>query len=147
MKKKVFLFSVMVLFCAGLFAQTPILGEWVTVDDATGEQWAVVTIYQADNHLYYGKITTVLFQTDDPELLLCTRCRGEDHRRPMEGLTIIRDMKLTDGELRGGHVLDPNNGKFYYGKIYLNKDGNLVLRGSLDKAGFLGRSQTWLRKK
>ena len=26
------------------------------------------------------------------------------------------------------------------------KDGKLVLRGSLDKRGFLGRNQTWIRK-
>lgn len=71
---------------ACLWAQTPIVGEWVTVDDATGEQKSVVRIYQADN------------------------------------------------------------GKFYYAKVYL-KDGKLILRGSLDKAGLLGRSQTWLPKK
>ena len=146
MRRFVFL-SLLAFSCACLSAQTPILGEWVTVDDATGEQWAVVTISRANNGLYYGTITTVLYQTDNPEELLCTQCKGEDHRRPMEGLTIIRDMKLQDGELRSGHVLDPNNGKFYYGKIYLDKQGNLVLRGSLDKAGFFGRSQTWLRKK
>ena len=34
----------------------------------------------------------------------------------------------------------------YYGKICL-ENGNLVLRGSLDKRGFLGRNQTWLRVK
>ena len=144
---KRFLFYVIAaLSSACLSAQTPILGEWVTVDDATGEQWAVVTISKASNGLYYGTITTILFQTDNPELLLCTQCKGEDYRKPFEGLTIIRDMKLHDGELRGGHVLDPNNGKFYYGKIYLDKQGHLVLRGSLDKAGILGRSQTWLRR-
>lgn len=147
MKKKAFLFSVMALISACVVAQTPILGEWVTVDDATGEQWSVVTIYQGTNGLYYGDITDILYQTNDPEQLICTQCKGEDHRKPFRGLTIIRDMKLVDGELRGGHVLDPNNGKFYYGKIYLNKEGNLVLRGSLDKAGILGRSQTWLRNK
>lgn len=144
--KKVFFSSVLALMSACLFAQTPILGEWVTVDDATGEQWSVVTIYQGTNGLYYGDITSILYQTDNPEELICTQCKGEDHRKPFKGLTIIRDMKLKDGELRGGHVLDPNNGKFYYGKIYLDKNGNLVLRGSLDKAGILGRSQTWLRK-
>jgi len=42
--------------------------------------------------------------------------------------------------------LDPNNGKFYYARLYI-KDGDLVLRGSLDKRGFLGRNQTWLRAK
>jgi uncharacterized protein (DUF2147 family) len=61
------------------------------------------------------------------------------------GLTIIRDMQLEKGELRGGKVLDPDKGKFYYAKVYI-KDGKLILRGSLDKAGLLGRSQTWLPK-
>ena len=60
-------------------------------------------------------------------------------------LTIIRDMQLVGDELKNGKVLDPDNGKLYYAKIYL-KDGKLVLRGSLDKAGLLGRSQTWIRK-
>jgi uncharacterized protein (DUF2147 family) len=54
-------------------------------------------------------------------------------------------MQLVDGELRGGKVLDPENGKFYYAKIYL-ENGKLILRGSLDKRGLLGRSQTWIRK-
>jgi uncharacterized protein (DUF2147 family) len=47
--------------------------------------------------------------------------------------------------LKGGKVLDPESGKFYYGKIY-PKNGKLVLRGSIDKRGFFGRNQTWIRK-
>ena len=27
------------------------------------------------------------------------------------------------------------------------KDGKLILRGSIDKRGFIGRNQTWIRKK
>ena len=57
---------------------------------------------------------------------------------------IIRQMKAIDGELREGHVLDPESGNIYYGKIYL-KEGRLVLRGSLDKRGWFGRNQTWIR--
>lgn len=134
------------LFCTLLTAQTPIVGDWITVDDETGLQFSVVSIYQASDGLYYGDIKEILYKVEDPELLLCTLCKGEDYKKPMEGLTIIRGMHLKDGELRGGRVLDPNNGKFYYGKIYVNKEGNLVLRGSIDKAGILGRSQTWLPK-
>jgi uncharacterized protein (DUF2147 family) len=119
------------------------LGEWITVDDATGEHKSVVRIYQADNGKYYGQIIALLGEDGDA---LCTECTGEDYNQPIVGLTIIRDMQLNDGELRGGKVLDPDNGKFYYAKVYL-KDGKLVLRGSLDKAGLLGRSQTWLPKK
>lgn len=143
MKRSLF-FAVTLLFSVTIFAQTPILGEWITVDDATGEQKSVVRIYQADNGKYYGTIIQLFEENGDAAL--CTECTGEDYNQPIVGLTIIRDMHLKDGELRGGKVLDPDNGKFYYAKVYL-KDGKLVLRGSLDRAGLLGRSQTWLPKK
>lgn len=141
--KRTLFFAVTLLFSVTLFAQNPLLGEWITVDDATGEQKSIVRIYQADNGKYYGTIIQLLGENGDDAL--CTECTGEDHNKPVVGLTIIRDMQLKDGELRGGKVLDPDNGKFYYAKVYL-KDGKLILRGSLDKAGLLGRSQTWLRK-
>ena len=73
-------------------------------------------------------------------------CEGEDKDAPVLGMVIIRGMHMEKGELRGGKVLDPNNGKFYYGKIYL-KDGKLVLRGSMDKLGVFGRNQTWIPAK
>ena len=141
--KRILFFAVTLLFSVTLFAQNPLLGEWITVDDATGEQKSIVRIYQADNGKYYGTIIQLL--EENGEIAVCTECTGEDHNKPIVGLTIIRDMQLKDNELRGGKVLDPDNGKFYYAKVYL-KDGKLILRGSLDKAGLLGRSQTWLPK-
>ena len=133
--RKLFLL-VAVFFAALVSAQTPILGEWITVDDASGEHMSVVNIYKGSNGMYYGKIVKLF---SDPNAV-CVECTGEDHNKPIVGLIIIRDMQL-----RGGKVLDPDNGKFYYAKVYL-KDGKLILRGSLDKAGLLGRSQTWIRK-
>ena len=141
MKKTKMLVVAMVVFATQMMAQTPILGEWITIDDATNEQKSVVRIYQAEDGKYYGKIIQ-LFEENALEAV-CEACTGEDHKQPIVGLTIIRDMQLKDGELRGGKVLDPDNGKFYYAKVSL-KDGKLILRGSLDKAGLLGRSQTWL---
>lgn len=119
-----------------------ILGDWKTVDDKTGEKRSVVTIYKGSDGLYYGKISKMLMYTDLD--LKCDQCKGEDYNKPIVGLVIIRGMQAENGELVGGKVLDPESGKFYYGKIYL-KDGKLVLRGSLDKRGFLGRNQTWIR--
>ena len=141
--KRILFFAVTLLFSVTIFAQNPLLGEWITVDDATGEQKSIVRIYQADNGKYYGTIIQLL--EENGETAVCTECTGEDHNKPIVGLTIIRDMQLKDNELRGGKVLDPDNGKFYYAKVYL-KDGKLILRGSLDKAGLLGRSPTWLPK-
>ncbi len=119
------------------------LGNWKTVDDKTGEHRSIVNIYRGSDGLYYGKIAKMLV---GPKDVRCVECKGEDHNAPLEGMVIIRGMHEEKGELRGGKVLDPESGKFYYGKIYL-KDGKLVLRGSLDKLGALGRNQTWLRAK
>jgi len=119
-----------------------ILGDWKTVDDKTGEKRSVVTIYKGSDGLYYGKISKMLMYTDLD--LRCDQCKDEDHNKPIVGLVIIRGMKAENGELVGGKVLDPESGKFYYGKIYI-KNGKLILRGSLDKRGFLGRNQEWIR--
>lgn len=124
-----------------LAQNNPIVGNWKTVDDKTGKSFSVVKIYKHTDGLYYGKIDKMLV---GPAHLKCEQCEGEDHNQPLEGLVIIRGMHEENGELHGGRVLDPENGKFYYGKIFL-KDGKLVLRGSLDKRGLLGRNQTWIK--
>lgn len=121
-----------------------ILGDWKTVDDKTGDNFSIVTIYKGSDGLFYGKVSKMLV---GPPNLKCDQCKGEDHDKPLEGLVIIRGMSYNKdkNQLEGGKVLDPESGKFYYGKIY-PKDGKLVLRGSLDKRGFFGRNQMWIRK-
>jgi uncharacterized protein (DUF2147 family) len=53
-----------------------------------------------------------------------------------------------DKDVLRGEVYDPESQKTYYGKVsYKAKTDELILRGSLDRAGWLGRSQTWKRKK
>ena len=42
-----------------------ILGHWMTVDDKTGKNYAVVTIYQQPDGLYYGKISKMLVGPKD----------------------------------------------------------------------------------
>ena len=143
MKNRIILGLLALLISAGASAQlSAILGDWTTVDDKTGERRSIVTIYKGTDGLYYGKVSKLLmYQELD---LKCEACKDADHNAPIEGLVIIRGMKAEGGQLVGGKVLDPESGKFYYGKIYM-KDGKLVLRGSLDRRGFLGRNQTWVR--
>ena len=146
--RKLFFMVVLALACTmPMAAQVQqIVGEWITVDDKTGEQLSVVKIFKATDGLYYGKIVKLLKGNPDEK---CVACTGADKDKPVVGLIIIRGFQEKDGKLVSGdkgRVLDPENGKFYYGKIWL-EDGNLILRGSLDKKGILGRSQTWIRKK
>ena len=116
------------------------LGEWRTIDDKTGEARAIVTLYRGEDGLYYGNISHMLLYSD----AVCIACTGELKDVKVEGLQIIRGFHEEDGQLIGGKVLDPESGKFYHGKIHM-KGNDLVLRGSIDRAGLLGRSQTWKR--
>ena len=146
--RKLFFMFVLALACTmPMAAQVQqIVGEWITVDDKTGEQLSVVKIFKATDGLYYGKIVKLLKGNPDEK---CVACTGADKDKPVVGLIIIRGFQEKDGKLVSGdkgRVLDPDNGKFYYGKIWL-EDGKLILRGSLDKKGIFGRSQTWIRKK
>ena len=112
-----------------------ILGEWRTIDDKTGETTGYVLFYQnPDNGLYYGKTTRVF--EGGKELF------DEQYI----GLVVVKDFKLEDGMLVGGTLFEPHENKTYYGKISYNaKDNTLTVRGSLDRRGWLGRSQTWVK--
>ncbi len=140
------LLALVLLFCAGVFAQNKsVLGKWITVDAKSGKELSVVNIYKGENGKYYGQIVQMLIPGEEDDL--CVNCKGADHNKPILGMIIIRDMVLKDGELSGGKVLDPDNGEFYHGKISVGEDGKLKLRGSIDKLGLLGRTEYWVRVK
>jgi len=121
-----------------------VLGDWATVDDKTGNSYSIVHIFKATNGKYYGRIDRMLIP--GTENLVCTACEGKYKNVPIVGLVFIQDMEWTGECLTGGRLLDPESGKFYYGKIsYSEKTGKLELRGSLDKMGWFGRSQFWKR--
>ena len=113
-----------------------IVGEWYTVDDETGAIKALVNIYQGDNGLYYGQIIKAF------------KDGVENPNSPNKGLVIVNDMKAEDGMLKNGTVYEPESKKTYYAKISYNvADNTITLRGSLDKKGWLGRSQTWIKER
>lgn len=113
-----------------------IVGEWYTVDDETGAVKALVDIYKGDNGLYYGKIIKVF------------KNGQENPNSDRKGLVIVKDMKAEDGMLKGGTIYEPESGKTYYAKISYNEaDNTITLRGSLDKRGWVGRSQTWIKER
>lgn len=130
--KKIFVtFALMFMSIAALFAQDQFIGKWTTIDDKTKEPAGVVEIYQDADGLYYGKLVDTY---------------GED--KSAVGTMIVRGMKYDDGKLVDGKVYDPDVAKLYYCTIkYDAKKQELNLRGSLDKRGILGRTQTWLKYK
>ena len=145
MKKILFTFALLIALSMSGFAQVnKIVGKWKTIDDKDGSVKSIVFVFKATNGKYYGKIEK-LFK--EPEKL-CTECEGSNKNQPVLGMMIINNMVEKDFSLTGGTILDPKNGKVYKCNISLEKEtGNLSVRGSLDKFGLIGRSQTWLREK
>ncbi len=128
------------IFCAGM-AQNNVIGKWKTIDDDTNETKSIVEIFKKGNKIF-GKIVAI---TDkDRQDAVCEECDEDDPRKnqPILGMEIIKNLEKDDDEWSGGTVLDPENGKVYKCKIWL-EGKNLIIRGYI---GFslIGRSQTWL---
>ena len=124
------LVAVLMSATAALAQVDKIVGEWKTIDDETGKTLSVVKIYK-QNNLYYGKIIKLF---------------AADANKKNLGLVVVKDMKEKKGELTGGKIYDPKSGNTYHASIKYNSKKNcLVLRGSIDKYGLIGRSQTWVK--
>ncbi|GAA3508167.1 DUF2147 domain-containing protein [Aquimarina addita] len=124
-------------------AQEKIIGEWKTIDDATGEAKSIVEIYKQGNQ-YFGKIKRILKESDRDKT--CIKCEGSDYGKPIEGLVIIKNLSKDGNEYEDGTILDPENGKIYTSKIWVDEDNQDVLnvRGYI---AFFYRTQNWIRVK
>lgn len=122
------------------YAQTSDLGKWKTIDDETGKEKSVVEIFEKGGKVY-GKITRLFREKGEDMDPVCLECDEEDDRykKKIIGMEIIRDMKKIGTELAEGTILDPNNGKIYRCKIWL-EGSELKVRGYL---GPFYRTQTW----
>ena len=141
MKKLVLLLTVCLLaLTAQAQERTSIFGKWKTIDDDSGEVKSVVEIFEKDGKAY-GRIIQLFRGPDEDQNPLCEECKKNDERykQPIVGLEIIRDLK-DDGTWKSGDILDPENGKVYDCKIWVD-EGELKVRGYLY---FLYRTQTWL---
>jgi uncharacterized protein (DUF2147 family) len=140
MKKTISLFLVFSFCIFSSFAQrTSPIGKWKTVDDNTGKTKSVVEISER-NGKAFGKILE-LFDPPKPNPV-CEECDKDDPRymKPVTGMEIIQDMVNDGKEWVDGKIMDPENGKVYRCKLWV-ENGKLRVRGYIS---FLYRTQTWL---
>jgi uncharacterized protein (DUF2147 family) len=118
------------------------VGKWKTIDDETNEPKSIVELF-TQNGKVYGKIVKLFRKPDEDPDPVCEECSEEDNRyqKKVIGMEILRDMVKAGNEYSEGTILDPNNGKVYRCKIWV--EGNdLKVRGYW---GPFYRTQTWLR--
>ncbi len=142
---KTLLASLLLYAAAGsALAQNTPTGLWKTIDDETKVEKSLVRIIDAGGVLL-GKVEKILSDKPDAK---CLECTDERKGQPVQGMTILRDIKPDPDDKAlwiGGDILDPNNGKVY--KVRLKPvDGGkkLEVRGYIGTP-LLGRTQTWLR--
>lgn len=130
-----------IFISASSYAQSPVIGTWKTIDDETGKEKSVVEIFERGGKVY-GKITKLFREKGEDPDPTCLECDEDDDRykKKIIGMEIIKDMKKVGSELAEGTILDPNNGKVYRCKIWV-EGSELKVRGYL---GPFYRTQTWL---
>lgn len=136
--QKLALLVLICIFNTALVAQD-IVGSWKTIDDNTGKARSVVEIYEKEE-LYFGKVVDIFPQPGEDPDPICENCTGDKKNQKVIGMEIITDMEKEGDEYVNGEILDPENGKVYKCKLWV-EDGNLKVRGYLY---FLYRTQTWL---
>lgn len=122
------------------FAQS-VVGKWKTIDDDTGEAKSIVEIYKKNGKVY-GKVVDILDASKRDGL--CEKCKGNRKNKPVLGMQIIDGLTKDDDEYSDGKILDPEKGKEYTCKIWLDSSNKnkLYVRGYV---AFFYRTQNWYR--
>ena len=145
MKKLLFLILFVASATLGQAQVSKMLGQWNTFDDKTGEMRSCVSISEK-NGVYTCEVVK-LYEKDANGKYKVMQPPYAKEYQGVVGTQLFSEMKVSGDQLKG-KVYDPESKKTYFGKVsYKDKTDELILRGSLDKAGVLGRSQTWKRNK
>jgi len=136
---KITLILIPTFFLSNTYGQS-IIGKWKSIDDETGKEKSIVEIYMKDGKAY-GKIIKLFREPNEEQDPVCEECTDYRKGKKIIGMTIITNMEKDGDEWEDGEILDPNNGKIYDCKLWV-EDGNLQVRGYI---AFFFRTQTWLK--
>jgi uncharacterized protein (DUF2147 family) len=119
-------------------------GRWLTQG-----QSAVVEIYGCGDGAVCGRLLWFRMKPVDrehnPQVADIHNPDPALRGRPLCGLTIMRGFRANGPDhWEGGSLYDPESGHTYTGRISLNPDGTLNLRGYVGIPLF-GRSEQWTR--
>lgn len=140
MRKKITFVLIFLISATALQAQS-VLGKWYTINSETGKRNSIIEIYEKDGELR-GKVVEIL--KDEDRGKKCVDCSGKLKDKPIEGLILLTGMEKDGNVYSGGVITDPQDGKNYKCKLWLDeKNPNLLkVRGYV---GFLYQTRTWER--
>ena len=126
---------------ASIQAQT-VFGKWEN-RNSEGKVNSIIEVYEKENQVF-GKILRITKEEDRDRK--CTACEGKLHNKPLEGLVIMRGLEKADKGYEDGVITDPESGKEYKCRIWLDPENpdKLYVRGYL---AFFYKTKIWDRLK
>ncbi len=145
--KKLIVLGLMVVFSAMTYAQTvSAVGKWVTIDDKTNNKKSIVELYKDKDNNLFGKIVYLYPREGREPNAKCKKCTDDRKDEPLLGLQIVRGLKYDGSTWNSGTIVDPETGKIYTLKMWVDKENS----DRLQVRGYIGpffRTQTWVRVK
>jgi uncharacterized protein (DUF2147 family) len=133
------------LFTSAALAESTPAGLWRTIDDHTGKEKSLVRIVEVNGE-FRGTLEKLFREPGEDPNPNCDKCTGDKKNKPVIGMMILTGLKKDNSQWAGGEILDPQNGKIYRCKAWLeNKGHDLHVRGFIGMA-LLGRTQIWKRE-
>lgn len=125
---------------AGMNGQS-VFGKWETINEETGKANSIIEIYEDDGQVH-GKVVRILKKEDRKRK--CTNCEGHLKDKPLEGLELMTGLEKQGNEYTGGVIVDPETGKEYKVKIWVDESNPdlLKVRGYI---AFFYKTKTWHR--
>ena len=121
------------------------IGLWRTIDDKSGKEKSLVRVSE-DNVQLQITVEKLFREPGEEPNPLCDKCPGEKKNKPVIGMQIGSGLKKDGDVWSGGEILDPQNGKTYKCKVWLEDKGKkLNVRGFIG-VSVLGRTQVWVRE-
>jgi uncharacterized protein (DUF2147 family) len=121
------------------------VGLWRTIDDKSGKEKSLVRVSEANGQLQIT-VEKLFREPGEEPNPLCDKCPGEKKNKPVIGMQIGSGLKKDGDVWSGGEILDPQNGKTYKCKVWLEDKGKkLHVRGFIG-VSVLGRTQVWVKE-
>lgn len=125
----IYLFAIVL---TGAVSAQKIEGHWNMIGMKSGKLRSTIEIYKVDDN-YHGKVVKLYPAPGDEEAPICQKCKGDRQNDPVLGMDIIRDLEFdsTNQEFVNGKILDPASGAEYSCKAWIDRQGLLMIRGSV----------------
>lgn len=115
--------------------------EWKLFNKHTGEVRSIIDVFKKNDTLY-GRVIEIIDVEDRDNL--CTECEGDNKNKKILGMILLKNFIKDGNEYVDGTITNPDDGKVYNSKIWLDEDNpNLLnVRGYI---GFFYKTMTWER--